>query len=40
MLKWLLQLELTREKLGRKMLSMAEGNHYHFIGTVLPHRKA
>jgi len=29
------QLELSREKLGRKMLSMVGGNHYHLVGTVL-----
>jgi len=31
----MLQLELTREKLGRKMLSMLGSNNYHFIGTIL-----
>jgi hypothetical protein len=35
MLELMLQLELIREKLRRKMLSMVGGNHYYFIGTVL-----
>jgi hypothetical protein len=35
MVEWMLQLELTREKLGKKMLSIVGGNHYHFVGTVL-----
>ena len=35
MLELMLQLELTKEKLGRRMLSMVGGNHYHFVGTFL-----
>jgi hypothetical protein len=35
MVELMLQLALTREKSGRKMLSMVGGNHYHFIGTFL-----
>jgi len=35
MLEWMLQLELTRGKLGREMLSVVRGNNYHFVGTFL-----
>jgi hypothetical protein len=35
MLELMLQLELIREKLRKKMLPTVGGNHYHFIGTVL-----